>query len=96
MDKSFAQIRIAATIERSGLTDTQIGSFLGLYQSTVSRLKNGFIRKVSKYQGKFDAYLGTSSSDDGSEMSDLAAMAALSPALRDLLIAVRRLMQTNA
>ena len=96
MDKSFAQIRTAATISRSGLSEAQVAAILGVSQSTVSRLKNCLIRKVEKYQSVLDRHLGASPSDGTSEFQDLFAMATLSPPLRDTLIAIQRLMQKNA
>lgn len=96
MEKSFAQIRMAATISRSGLSDAQIAVVLGVSQPTVSRLRNCLIQKVGKYQLALDRHLGTSPSDGTGEIRDLFAMAMLSPPLRNALIAIQRLMQENA
>ena len=96
MDKSFAQIRLAATISRSGLSEAQVAAVLGVSQATVSRLKNCLIQKVGKYQSVLDRHLGVSPSDGADEIQDLIAMATLSPPLRAALLAIRRLMQEHA
>jgi transcriptional regulator with XRE-family HTH domain len=96
MENSFAQIRLAATIDRSGLTDAQLAEILNVNQSTVSRLRHQLIKKVAKYQKGLDAHLGRSTDADGDEISDLMSMATLSPALRDTLMAIERLMRENA
>lgn len=83
-------------IERSGMTDAQLATLLGVNQSTVSRLKNGLIQKVAKYQRILDANLVPDRAWDGQELSELVAMAKVSPVLRDALVAIQRLMRENA
>ena len=84
------------TIERSGMTDAQLAAVLEVNQSTVSRLKNGLIRKVGKYQRILDARLEQDQARESQELSELVAMAKVSPVLRDALIAIQRLMRENA
>jgi len=96
MDRSLAQARLLTTIECSGLTDAQLAAVLGVNQSTVSRLKNGLIRKVAKYQLILDARLASERPQDGQELSELVAMAKVSPTLRDALLAIQRLMRESA
>lgn len=78
------------------MTDAQLATLLGVNQSTVSRLKNGLIQKVAKYQRILDANLAPDRAWDGQELSELVAMAKVSPALRDALVAIQRLMRENA
>jgi ribosome-binding protein aMBF1 (putative translation factor) len=96
MEKTFAQARLVATIEQSGMNDAQLAAALGVDQSTVSRLKNGKIAKVSKHQRKLDEYLGLGTKGRPDELSELMVMAELSPALREALIALQRLMRESA
>jgi predicted transcriptional regulator len=96
MKKTIAQALLSIAIVRSGLTEARIAEVLGVTQSTVSRLKNGRIAKVSSYQEKLDDYLGHGSKVQQNEFSELMALAQSSPALREALIALQRLMRENA
>jgi transcriptional regulator with XRE-family HTH domain len=96
MQKTLAQVLLSATIGRSGMTDAKLASVLGVNQSTVSRLKHGRIAKVARHQRKLDEYLGLGASDRTDDFSELMAIAQSSPALREALVALRRLMRENA
>lgn len=96
MHKSLAQTRLIAAITASGRSDAEIATLLGVHQSTVSRLKNGLIAKVSKHQKRLDSAFGSKGAADVDEIADLLALAKVSPALRDALLALRKLMQENA
>lgn len=96
MQKSFAQARLSTTISRSGLTDAELATVLGVNQSTVSRLKHGRISKVTKHQRKLDEYLGRAATGQIGGLSELMAIAESSPALRETLAALYRLMRENA
>lgn len=96
MKKTMAQALLSVSIMRSGMTEAQIAGVLGVTQSTVSRLKNGKIAKVSDYQQKLDDYLGHESKAQPDDLSELMAMAQSSPALREALIALQRFMRENA
>lgn len=96
MKKTIAQALLSIAIVRSGLTEAQIAGVLGVTQSTVSRLKNGKIAKVSRYQQKLDDYFGHEPMVHQNEFSELMALAQSSPALREALIALQRLMREYA
>jgi predicted XRE-type DNA-binding protein len=96
MKKTMAQALISIAIVRSGMTEAQMAKVLGVTQSTVSRLKNGKIAKVSSYQRKLDDHLGHESKVQGDDFSELMALAQSSPALREALIALQRLMRESA
>lgn len=96
MQKTFAQTRLSAAIQRSSLTDAELAAVLGVNQSTISRLKHGKIAKVAKYQRKLDEHLGAGPAGRTDDLSELVAMAQLSPALREALVALQRLMRENA
>jgi len=78
------------------MTTAELAAVLGVNQSTISRLEHGKIAKISKYQEKLDEYLGYGASDGIDDFSELLAMAQFSPALRETLIALQRLMREMA
>jgi len=78
------------------MTDAKLASVLGVNQSTVSRLKHGKIAKVARHQRKLDEYLGLGANDRAEDFSELVAIAQSSPALREALVALQRLMRENA
>lgn len=96
MELTFAQARLSTTIMQSGMTDAELAKVLGVNQSTVSRLRHGKVAKVAKYQRKLDQHLSLAVADRPDPLSELIAMTQYSPALRDALVALRRLMQENA
>jgi transcriptional regulator with XRE-family HTH domain len=96
MEKTMAQARLCIIIARSGMTEAQLAEVLGVTQPTVSRLKNGKIAKVSSYQRKMEEYLGNESMEKPDDFSELMMLAQSSPALREALIALQRLMQEKA
>ncbi len=96
MPKTIAQALLSTTMERSGMTDAQLGSVLGVNQSTISRLKHGRIAKVARHQRKLDEYLGVKAAGRTDVLSELMAMARSSPALHEALVAIQRLMRENA
>lgn len=96
MKKTVAQARLSATISRSGMADAELAALLDVNQSTISRLKHGKIAKVSKYQRKLDAYLGLGDKGRDDDLSELMVTAQSSPALRETLVALQRLMRENA
>jgi ribosome-binding protein aMBF1 (putative translation factor) len=96
MHKTLAHARLFVTIGRSGMTDAELAAVLGVNQSTISRLKHGKIAKVGRHQRKLDEYLGLGGGDRTDDLSELIAMAQSSPALREALVALQRLMRENA
>lgn len=96
MQKTLTQACLFATIERSGMTDAELATLLKVNQSTISRLRHGKIAKVSKYQRKLDAHFGLGGGDRDNDLSELMATAQSSPALRETLVALHRLMRENA
>lgn len=92
----MAQALLSIAIVRSGMTEAQLAEVLGVTQSTVSRLKNGKIAKFSSYQRKLDKHFGQGSKGRPDDFSELIALAQSSPALREALIALQRLMRENA
>jgi transcriptional regulator with XRE-family HTH domain len=96
MGKTIAQARLILAIGRSGMTETKLAEVFGVSQSTVSRLKNGKIAKISVYQQKLDALLGRETEGQPDDLSELIVLAQSSPALREALIALQRLMRENA
>lgn len=96
MGINIAQARLILAIERSGMTEAKLAEALGVAQSTVSRLKNGKIAKVSQYQRKLDEMLGDATKGQPSDFLELITLARTSPALREALIALQRLMHSVA
>lgn len=96
MALSLSQARLSMTIERSGMTEAKLAEVLEVSQPTVSRLKNGKIRKIERYQAKLDKHLGKAGTASGTDFADLIELAKSSPALREALMAIQRLMQENA
>jgi ribosome-binding protein aMBF1 (putative translation factor) len=96
MQKTFAQGILSATMGRSGMTDAELAAVLGVNQSTISRLKHGKIAKVAKHQRRLDRHLGLGAGDGADDLSELIALARASPALREALFALQRLMRENA
>jgi hypothetical protein len=96
MKMTMAQSWLSITIVRSAMTEAQLAKVLGVTQSTVSRLKNGKIAKVSIYQRRLDEYLGDGSKGQPDDFSELMMLAQWSPALREALRALQRLMQEDA
>ncbi len=78
------------------MTDAEVAAVLGVNQSTVSRLKNAKIAKVLKYQHKLDGHLGAGRASQADDFSELMAMAQASPSLREVLLALQRLMHESA
>lgn len=93
---SPSQALLSITIERSGMTEAELAGVLEVSQSTVSRLKNGKIRKIERYQAKLDKRLGRAKSEPGDDLADLIELAKSSPALREALLAIQRLMRESA
>lgn len=96
MEKTIAQARLIFAIERCGMTEAKLAEVLGVSQSTVSRLKNGRIAKVFEYQQKLDAVLSSETKGQPDDFSELMMLAHSSPALREALTALQRLMQETA
>ena len=96
MKMTLAQARLSAAIARSGMPDTEIAAVLGVNQSTAWRLRHGKIAKTASHQRKLDDYLGRAASDQVDDLSELTAIAQTSPALRETLAALRRLLHENA
>ncbi|MDR3488256.1 MAG: helix-turn-helix transcriptional regulator [Bradyrhizobium sp.] len=94
--QTLAQTRLLATIRRSGMTDAELATALGVNQSTISRLKHGRIAKVLKHQKKLDEYLGLRVDGVTDDLSELIAMSQSSPALREVLVTLQRLMHEDA
>ena len=78
------------------MTDADLAKVLGVNQSTVSRLKRGKIAKVFKHQRKLDEHLGLAAADQSDDFGELISIAQSSPALREALVALHRLMRENA
>lgn len=83
-------------IERSGMTEAELAVVLKVSQSTISRLKNGKIRKIAHYQVKLDEHLGKTAAGSGDDFTELIDLAKSSAALREALAAIQRLMRENA
>jgi transcriptional regulator with XRE-family HTH domain len=96
MGMTVTQARLSAAIKRSGMTEAQLAKIFDVSQSTISRLKNGKIAKVSTYLQKLTEFLGPSYSEGDGDFSELVALAKSSPALREALLALQRLMHENA
>lgn len=78
------------------MTEAKLAEVLEVSQSTVSRLKNGKIQKIKRYQIKLDKHLGKVGVASGNDFADLIELAKSSPALREALIAIHKIMRENA
>jgi len=98
---SFQQVQLDALIAQAQVNDRELGEILGVNQSTAWRLRNGRIRKIERYLHGLGEYLGVpnnfaSSDDDAGLIADLVVLSSRTPALKDALLALRKLMHNTA
>ena len=100
MTISLQQVQLDALIAQAQVNDRELGQILGVNQSTAWRLRNGHIKKVDPYLLRLRVHLGASENsegdDDASLIADLVALSCRIPALRDALLALRRIMRESA
>ncbi len=88
--------RLQALILKTKLNDRELAEKLGVSQPTAWRLRNGKIRKVSGYIAKLERALGQSATPAAkSELESLIALAEQSPALKQTLIGIMKLILEN-
>lgn len=82
------------------MKDRELGELLGVTQSTAWRLRHDKIQKVDEYIGQLQAHLGDTTATkpdcDIDLIADLVELSERTPALRDALIALRKIMHNNA
>ena len=97
---SVDQARFEALVVRIGLNDRALGTVIGVGQSTVWRMRQGKIYKLSNYIAKMESHLGISADSDRSDddvlVTDLMLLARHSPELKQALIALRDIMHKKA
>lgn len=99
MEGKLGYVRLMALVDKSGLTDAGLSALLRVDQSTVSRLKNNHILKVSKYIRILEAHLGSGAPDELSDEDvarELLELSRRSPQLRETLRSLHRLMRESA
>jgi hypothetical protein len=87
------QERVEILLGKSGLNDRQIGERIGVDQSTVWRLRNGRIAKVSRYIGLLEKQVPGATPENGFE--GLEELAGQSPAFRAVLEALLQFMHEH-
>ncbi len=84
-------------LDRSGLDDRSLERLLGVHQTTLWRLRNGKIAKVSRYIETLRRHVVVPSRDaDTALVENLVAVSGRSPALRAMLLALQSFMQEPA
>ena len=97
MTSRIDQERVQQMLQRQGGNDRQIAELLGINPSTVWRLRNRRIFKVSKYLRLMSEKLEAPSPEgERAELQDLLTLADQSPALKAVLIALRDFLQEDA
>lgn len=100
MVTSLVHAQLNALIARVGVNDRELGELLGVAQSTAWRLRNGHIRKVEPYVQRLRTHLGEAeivdSDDDASLITELVVLSGRVPALREALLALRKIMHQHA
>jgi predicted XRE-type DNA-binding protein len=93
---SIIQVQLDALIDRTGMNDRELGALLDVAQSTAWRLRNGKIHKVDDYVQALREHLGNAHDarpvDDIDLVNDLVALSTRVPAVKDALLALRRIM----
>lgn len=89
--------RVQMLLSRSHGSDASLAKALGVNQSTISRLRNGRIAKVSKYIPRLEHHLGLQPGATApTDAWTLAELAKRSPALAEVIAALGRFMQERA
>jgi|GEM_PF-6309964 len=93
VDQEWVQL----LLRRLGQNDREIGEKIGVAQSTIWRLRNRKISKVTKYIEMINRATGVSLNDGvGLEFAELIALAEESPGLEAILIALSQFMREDA
>jgi predicted transcriptional regulator len=90
--------QFAMVLTHTGLSDASLAKLFGVNQSTVSRLRHAKIQKVRRYSAALEAsgYAITDHDQQfATRMAELTGLAKRTPALRDLLLNLHRIMHES-